>query len=154
MEWIDIYQNESYNKKDFFCWRCLSRIRWVPNPHQIKDMIDLQNRPERERKLAMTTHGISPKELITNPYIRAREYGVHALNPNAYYLSMLNLFDQPVIEWREEGGEYVPYCPNCSIPLLNQKKWFYLKKWLKYPLIVALLGLSLWFIGSVLLGRG
>jgi len=64
----------------------------------------------------------------------------------------MRLFHQPVVEWHEEDGGYVPYCPNCSIPLLNQKKWFYLKSWLKYPLLVALLGFSLW-LASVLLGR-
>ena len=152
MKCIDRIRKEGYREKGFFCYRCLSRIRWVPNPLHIQDRTDLQNRPERERNLATLTHGISPKEFTTNPYLEAREYGIHAMNPDADHSSVMRLFHQHMVEWREEDGRYVPYCPNCSIPLRNQDKWFYLKSWLKYPLIVALLGFSLW-LASVLLGR-
>ena len=54
----------------------------------------------------------------------------------------MRLLHQPAVEWRKEDEAYVPYCPNCAIPLQNQDKWFYLKSWLKYPLMVALLALA------------
>ncbi|MCW4039703.1 MAG: hypothetical protein NWE83_03010 [Candidatus Bathyarchaeota archaeon] len=142
-------------RKDMWCWHCLKWIRWLPNPQHIQNMQDLLLRPGMERHIIMTTHGISPKEVGLNPPValnlRVREAGVHQLNPWAKYPSLMNLLDG-YIDWRAEQGSYVPYCSICHRSLLSQEKWISIKGWIKYPLLLIGIGVSLWLL-TILLGR-
>lgn len=142
-------------RKDLWCWHCLRWIRWIPNPYQIQNMQDFFQRPQKERQTIMVAHGTDPAELGLNPQaaaqMRFREFGVQQLNPWSRYPSLMNLMDG-AIDWRAERGGYMPYCPLCSKALLHQSIWAEAKGWIKYPLLILGIGVSLWFL-TILLGR-
>jgi hypothetical protein len=139
-------------KKNYWCWHCLKQIRWQPNPHHIKSIRDLHSRPQLERDIIMPAKGLPSTISKIDPRLRLRNIGVHALNPDAHYPSMMNLLDNNVVMWKEVEGEYAPYCPSCDLPLINQDKWTHIKKWIKYPLIVLMI-LSILRFAGWLLGR-
>jgi len=139
-------------KKDMWCWHCLKWIRWMSSPHQIQDYHDLLHRPELQRRILLPAYGINVHELASvYNKDRTRELTTHQLDSYGWNLSLMNLLDG-YIHWKEEAGEAVPYCPYCHKSLLHQKKWNFLKGWIKYPLLILGIGVSLWLL-TILLGR-
>lgn len=142
-------------KKDMWCWHCLKWITRVPNPYQIQSMQDFFQRSQKERQTIMVAHGTDPAELGLHPptarHLTVRELGTHQLNPWAKYPSLLQLLDG-YIDWRAEQGSYVPYCSICHRSLLSQEKWSSITGWIKYPLLLIGIGVSLWLL-TILLGR-
>ena len=112
-------------RKRLYCWYCLTDVEYIPNPHLIKDMEDLLRRPEMERQMAMTSHGLNPREVsAVNARVRFREYGVHRLNPWASVPSALNILHDSVVVWKREGDREVPYCPRCDLPLDHRQHYW------------------------------
>jgi hypothetical protein len=136
-------------RKHLYCWYCLTDVEYIPNPHLIKDMEDLLRRPEMERAMAMTSHGLNPREVSTvNARVRLREAGVHKLNPWAYIPSALNMLHDSLVVWKREGNQAVPFCPRCDLPLDKRQHYWRRRHFLmlgKY-LVAWITMLALWVL--------
>ena len=141
-----------YIRKYLWCWYCLRWIKWSSTTHQVQDHHDLLHRPELQRRILLPAYGVNVHELASvDNKDRTRELSAHQLDYYGWNLSLMNLLDGH-IQWKEEAGEAVPYCPYCHRSSLHQKKWDFLKNWIKYPLLLLGIGVSLWFL-TILLGR-
>ena len=139
-------------KEKYWCWTCL---RWIRGHKPELTIEDVYREPTYDKFLWLSARGIRPTEGIHPNYrVLAQKYrwNYFPWNPEAPVPSLMNVIPDQDIQWAVIEDHVIPFCPYCQQSLIFQRKLTALKRWIKYPLLILGIGLSLWVL-MVILGR-